>query len=129
RIIVVPAVAQVTVEGRSFDAGRTFLLPRACNALNEVFAFAMRMQAKHSVVVAHVDEAEPAPDALSEARAKLAAAWLRARRKITRAFGRRCIAASGVARRSNTPVCSTPRALLASRIGALDAPVYFAAGP
>src|SRR5690606_31565998 len=34
----------------------------------------------------------------------------------------------GVARRSNTPVCSTPRALLASRIGALGAPGYFAAG-
>src|SRR5690606_33433900 len=39
------------------------------------------------------------------------------------------IVASGVARRSNTPVCSTPRALLASRIGALGAPGYFAAGP
>src|SRR5690606_26524532 len=53
----------------------------------------------------------------------------RARREITRAFGRRCIGASGVARRSNTPVCSTPRALLASRLGALGAPGYFAAGP
>src|SRR5690606_18338445 len=54
---------------------------------------------------------------------------LRARREIARAFGHRCIVASGVARRSNTPVCSTPRALLASRIGALGAPGYFAAGP
>src|SRR5690606_20316779 len=54
---------------------------------------------------------------------------LRARREINRAFGRRCIGASGVARRSNTPVCSTPRALLASRIGALGAPVCFAAVP
>src|SRR5690606_19012976 len=61
--------------------------------------------------------------------ANVRARLLRARRETTRAFGRRCIAASGVARRSNTLVCSTPRALLTSRIGALGAPGYFATGP
>ena len=75
-IIVVPAVAQVTLQGRAFDSGRTFLLPRAVNALNDVFAFATRMQAKHAVVVGHVDDVDPEPDVLSEARAKVAAAWL-----------------------------------------------------
>lgn len=76
-IIVVPAVAQVTLQGRAFDSGRTlFLLPRAVNALNDVFAFTTRMQAKHAVVVGHVDDVDPEPDVLSEARAKVAAAWL-----------------------------------------------------
>src|SRR5690606_14176030 len=75
-IIVVPAVAQVTLQGRAFDSGRTFLLPRAVNALNDVFAFATRMQAKHAVVVGHVDDIDPEPDVLSEVRARVAAAWL-----------------------------------------------------
>src|SRR5690606_24362671 len=75
-IIVVPAVAQVTLMGRAFDSGRTFLLPRAVNALNDVFAFAARMQAKHAVVVGHVDDVDHEPDVLSAARAKMAAAWL-----------------------------------------------------
>src|SRR5690606_10688187 len=71
-----PAVAQVTLMGRAFDSGRTFLLPRSVNALNDVFAFAARMQAKHAVVVGHVDDVDPEPDVLSEVRAKVAAAWL-----------------------------------------------------
>lgn len=75
-IVVVPAVAQVTLTGRSFDSGRTFLLPRTQNALNEVFAFATRMQANHAVVVGHVEDVDPEPDALSEARATIAASWL-----------------------------------------------------
>jgi hypothetical protein len=75
-ITVVPAVAQVTLKGRAFDGGRSFLLPRAVTALNEVWAFATRMQAKHAIVVAHVDAAESDPDGLSKARATLAAAWL-----------------------------------------------------
>lgn len=75
-IIVVPAVAQVTLKGRAFDAGRTFLLPRAMNALNEVWSFATRMQAKHAVVVAHVEAVDAEPDALSKARATVAQSWL-----------------------------------------------------
>lgn len=75
-IIVVPAVAQVTLKGRAFDGGRTFLLPRAVNALNEVWTFATRMQAKHAIVIGHVDEAEADPEELSKTRATLAAAWL-----------------------------------------------------
>ena len=75
-IIVVPAVAQMTLNGRAFDSGRTFLLPRAVNALNAVFAFATRMQAKHAVVVGHVDAVDPDAAALSQTRAELAAGWL-----------------------------------------------------
>jgi outer membrane protein OmpA-like peptidoglycan-associated protein len=75
-ITVVPAVAQLTLKGRAFDSGRTFLLPRSVNALNEVFALATRIRAKHAVVVGHVDAGEPEPDKLSQTRAELAAAWL-----------------------------------------------------
>lgn len=75
-VVVVPAVAQITLKGRAFDAGRSFVLPRALDALNEVFAFATRMQAKHAVVVDHVESFDEQLDALSEARAKVAAAWL-----------------------------------------------------
>ncbi len=69
-------VAQVTLKGRAFEAGRSFLLPRAMNALNEVFAFAARMQAHHAVVVAHVEAVDAEPEALSKARATMAQSWL-----------------------------------------------------
>lgn len=75
-IIVVPAVAQVTLKGRAFDAGKAFLLPRAAAALNEVFAFGLRLQAAHALVVAHVDATDAEVDKLSEMRSKVAAAWL-----------------------------------------------------
>jgi outer membrane protein OmpA-like peptidoglycan-associated protein len=75
-IVVVPAAAQVTLKGRAFDGGGSFLLPRACSALNDVWAFATRMQAKHAIVVGHVDKTEADPDNLSKTRATLAAAWL-----------------------------------------------------
>lgn len=75
-IIVVPAVAQVTLKGRVFDSGRTFPLPRSVNALNEVFSTAVRLQSKHAVVIGHVHDGDPEPDALSEARARVLSAWL-----------------------------------------------------
>jgi hypothetical protein len=50
---------------------------------------------------------------------------LRARPEITGPFGRRCILAGRVARRSNTAVCSTPRALPARRLGALGGSINF----
>ncbi len=76
-IVVSPEAAIATVFGRSFDAGRTFPLPRSSKALDSVFALAQRMRPAGVVVVAHTGREESDAETVAEERAKTLAAWLK----------------------------------------------------
>ncbi len=77
RIIVGPDAARATLAGRAFDAGKTFPLPRALNALRDVFGFAIGLTDPTAVlVVGHTNAGTENAEELSKQRAEILAAWL-----------------------------------------------------
>lgn len=66
------------MHGRLFDTGRSFPLPRALSALTDAFGFAIGLDAKAALVVAHTNAVgdDANSDPLSLERAEILAAWL-----------------------------------------------------
>lgn len=77
RIIVVPSAAMLTLVGRVFDSGRSFILPRAVRQLSAVFERVVRQQAARGLIVVHTNGGEQDAEGLSKARAAAVLAWIR----------------------------------------------------
>jgi flagellar motor protein MotB len=76
-LVVGPDAVMGTLLGDSFERGKAFALPRTLAALSEMFAYALRLGPKQTLVVSHANPADAEPDALTQARAKTMAAWLK----------------------------------------------------